>query len=399
MRLFHRHRNKKKNPPLPIQEDLFSPLDSPSPLPPIRNFSYPTAALQPPLAPPIFSSAQAGIHLPPTSFGEAQTSTLSSGIEPPFYWASSYRSIRKEEEGASTDSQSYISDTGPEATKKTTESEGLPRVERSSPQNPGRRSLTGSQFTHPSARAVFGSPPKKASQKRAFVLGHKFAKSVDLAFTHLRPPSPPRPASSSGIATVDTRTAPHKIGLAIDEEDNHPGTLLDLSDDEMGLRRRISEMDLRMSPPKRMFSDHSQTSEYSASTASVSRSPTKKRRSEKTKPKDSKNHWVSQLKDWFSTGEPSSQDWKQLKKQEYHKHGIAMNDPEASAKLHAPIGAIPEEAIRPSSGPDPETIAKKKFANRKQVRQAYGGCERISGSVSSESSAGSREVNPIAPWA
>ncbi|KAK1730684.1 uncharacterized protein BDZ83DRAFT_747012 [Colletotrichum acutatum] len=167
----------------------------------------------------------------------------------------------------------------------------------------------------------------------------------------------------------------------------------------MGLRRRISEMDLRMSPPKRMFSDHSQTSEYSASTASVSRSPTKKRRSEKTKPKDSKNHWVSQLKDWFSTGEPSSQDWKQLKKQEYHKHGIAMNDPEASAKLHAPIGAIPEEAIRPSSGPDPETIAKKKFANRKQVRQAYGGCERISGSVSSESSAGSREVNPIAPWA
>ncbi|KAK1730685.1 uncharacterized protein BDZ83DRAFT_331215 [Colletotrichum acutatum] len=115
MRLFHRHRNKKKNPPLPIQEDLFSPLDSPSPLPPIRNFSYPTAALQPPLAPPIFSSAQAGIHLPPTSFGEAQTSTLSSGIEPPFYWASSYRSIRKEEEGASTDSQSYISDTGPEA--------------------------------------------------------------------------------------------------------------------------------------------------------------------------------------------------------------------------------------------------------------------------------------------
>ncbi|KAK1636742.1 hypothetical protein BDP81DRAFT_27641 [Colletotrichum phormii] len=166
----------------------------------------------------------------------------------------------------------------------------------------------------------------------------------------------------------------------------------------MGLRRRISEMDLRMSPPERMFSDHSQISEYSASTASVSGSPTKKRRSEKSKPKDSKNHWVSQLKDWFSTGEPSSQDWKQLKKQEYHKHGIAMNDPEASAKLHAPIGAIPEEAIKPSSGPDPETIAKKKFANRKQIRQTYGGCERITGSVSSESSAGSREVNPIAPW-
>ncbi|OHE98872.1 hypothetical protein CORC01_05768 [Colletotrichum orchidophilum] len=167
----------------------------------------------------------------------------------------------------------------------------------------------------------------------------------------------------------------------------------------MGLRRRISEMDLRMSPPRRMLSDQSQPSDYSAPTAGGSGSPTKKRHDEKIKPKDSKNHWVNQLKDWFSTGEPSSQDWKQLKKQEYHKHGIAMNDPEASAKLHAPIGAIPEEAIKPSSGPDPETIAKKKFSNRKQIRQAYGGCERISGSFSSESSAGSREVNPIAPWA
>ncbi|EXF81553.1 hypothetical protein CFIO01_03012 [Colletotrichum fioriniae PJ7] len=385
MRLFHRHRNKQKNPPLPIQENLLSPSDSPAPSSPIRNFSYPTAALQQPSAPSISSATQPGAHLPSAGFGEAHTSTSSGGIEPPFYWASSYRPIREEEVEPSTYSQSYISDTGPEA---------------SSPQNPDRDSLTGSHTIHPSARAVFESPPKKASpQKRAFVLGHKFAKSVDLAFTHRRPASPPRPASSSGIATVDTRAAPHKIGLAIDEEDNHPGTLIDLSDDEMGLRRRISEMDLRMPPPKRILSDHSQTSEYSASTTSVSGSPTKKRRSEKTKPKDGKNHWVSQLKDWFSTGEPSSQDWKQLKKQEYHKHGIAMNDPEASAKLHAPIGAIPEEAIKPSSGPDPETIAKKRFANRKQVRQAYGGCERISGSVSSESSAGSREVNPIAPWA
>ncbi|KAI3556303.1 hypothetical protein CABS01_04439 [Colletotrichum abscissum] len=398
MRLFHRHRNKQKNPPQPTQEDLLSPFDSPAPSPPIRNFSYPTAALRPPSGPSISSSAQLGIHLPPAGFGEARTSTTSGLIEPPFYWASSYRPIREEEIEPSTDSQSFNSDTGPEAF--IIESEGLPRINRSAPQNPDRDSLTGSRTTHPSAQAVFESSPKKASpQKRAFVLGHKFAKSVDLASTHLRPPSPLRPASSSGIATVDTRTAPHRIGLAIDEEDNHPGTLLDLSDDEMGLRRRISEMDLRMSPPKRMFSDHSQTSEYSASTVSVSGSPTKKRRSGKTKPKDGKHHWVSQLKDWFSTGEPSSQDWKQLKKQEYHKHGIAMNDPDASAKLHAPIGAIPEEAIKPSSGPDPETIAKKKFANRKQVRQAYGGCERISGSVSSESSAGSREVNPIAPWA
>ncbi|OHW89833.1 hypothetical protein CSPAE12_11535 [Colletotrichum incanum] len=167
----------------------------------------------------------------------------------------------------------------------------------------------------------------------------------------------------------------------------------------MGLRRRISEMDLRMSPPRRMLSDQMQQPDPSAIAASANGNPTKIRPEEKLKAKDGKTRWVNQLKDWFNVGEPSSQDWKQLKKQEFHRHGIAMNDPDASAKLHAPIGAIPEEAIKPSSGPDPEVIAKKRAANRKQLPRAYGGCERTSGSISSESSTGSKEVNPIAPWA
>ncbi|GKT42160.1 uncharacterized protein ColSpa_02341 [Colletotrichum spaethianum] len=167
----------------------------------------------------------------------------------------------------------------------------------------------------------------------------------------------------------------------------------------MGLRRRISEMDLRMSPSRRTLSDQVQQPEPSVYATSVSETPTKMRSEEKLKLKDGKTRWVNQLKDWFSVGEPSSHDWKQLKKQEFHRHGIAMNDPDASAKLHAPIGAIPEEAIKPSSGPDPEVIARKRAANRKQLPRAYGGCERTSGSISSESSSGSKEVNPIAPWA
>ncbi|KAJ0167498.1 hypothetical protein CTA2_2234 [Colletotrichum tanaceti] len=174
----------------------------------------------------------------------------------------------------------------------------------------------------------------------------------------------------------------------------------------MGLRRRISEMDLRMSPPRRMLSpprrmlsDQSQQSDFSTSAASISGNTVKSKPEEKHKAKDEKIRWMNQLKDWFSVGEPSSQGWKQLKKQEFHRHGVAMNDPNASAKLHAPIGAIPEEAIKPSSGPNPETLAKKRAANRKKLPRAYSGYDRTSGSISSDSSTNSKEVNPVAPWA
>lgn len=240
-----------------------------------------------------------------------------------------------------------------------------------------------------------------AQSKHTPQFRHEAAKSVDLSFAQLRPPSPLRPASSSGVATVDTRTTVHQdIGLAIDEEDNHPGTLLDLEDFEMnpkGLRRVASEISLRMSPPRRMFSHQSEISDCSVPIPSVSGSPTKPKSSSRSK--KGKNGFFGQVKDWFSTGEPSAQDWKQLKKHEYHKRGIAMNDPDASAKLHAPIGAIPEEAIKPSSGPDPEELAKKRAANRKQIRRCGISSARASSSISSESSSSSREVNPIAPWA
>ncbi|OLN88588.1 hypothetical protein CCHL11_01825 [Colletotrichum chlorophyti] len=167
----------------------------------------------------------------------------------------------------------------------------------------------------------------------------------------------------------------------------------------MGLRRKISEMDLRMSPPKRLALTQSQ-SDLSISTMSVNRNPTTVKGEDKPKPKAKagKTRWVSQLKDWFNTGEPSAHDWKRMKKQEFQRHGVAMNDPEASVKLHAPIGAIPEGAIKPSSGPDPEDLVRKRAKNRKQLHQPLGSCDRVSGSISSESSSSSKEVNPIAPW-
>ncbi|KAK2047013.1 hypothetical protein LZ31DRAFT_540056 [Colletotrichum somersetense] len=168
----------------------------------------------------------------------------------------------------------------------------------------------------------------------------------------------------------------------------------------MGLRRRFSEMDLRMSPSKCIKSDQAQQPDlidFAAARSCVT--PTGMRPEDNLKAKNGKSRWVNQLKDWFTVGEPSSQDWKQLRKKEFRRHGIAMNDPEANAKLHAPIGSIPEEAIKPSSGPDPEVIAKKRVRNRKQLPRAYGDSYMGSSSISSESSTGSKEVNPIAPWA
>ncbi|KZL86687.1 hypothetical protein CI238_04231 [Colletotrichum incanum] len=391
MRLLHRHRNKQKHsPPLPCSEDHQSPFTSITPLPPIRNFSYPAAVLQTHSTTLPESAAQ--------SSGQSYVKDASQnpstkerplrqggGIETPFYWASSYIPLRGEENFTSADLE--ISTSTSENARNTSQS-----------QQSGEESQF--QTSRASSRTVISGSFKKASLIKRFHIRHQIAKSVDLSSAYLpRSTSTPRPASSSGIAAVDTRTYPHKIGLAIEEEDNHPGTFLELVDDEMGLRRRISEMDLRMSPPRRMLSDQMQQPDPSAIAASANGNPTKIRPEEKLKAKDGKTRWVNQLKDWFNVGEPSSQDWKQLKKQEFHRHGIAMNDPDASAKLHAPIGAIPEEAIKPSSGPDPEVIAKKRAANRKQLPRAYGGCERTSGSISSESSTGSKEVNPIAPWA
>ncbi|KAF6842488.1 hypothetical protein CMUS01_03073 [Colletotrichum musicola] len=369
MPYFLRRRKQQKDPPLlPDDRDNQAPSTTSNPLPPIRNFSYPTAALYPSSFPlhPASLEADTSPKSRPEELQDAQsnnkTAEAPGGADTPFYWASSYTPPISHEERRSGDIDSSALHNGPEA------------------------------FAYESGTAQ----PKFHDPFR-----HKAAKSVDLSFTRFRSQSPSRPASSSGVADIDTRTTAD-IALAGDEEDNHPGTRLEASFFNMNnrsLRRVASELSLRMSPPKRMFSHQSQASDYSPSTASTSGSPTKPGRQSNSKSKKGKAGWLHQVKDWFSTGEPSAQDWKQLKKNEFQKHGVAIGDPEASAKLHAPIGAIPEEAIKPSSGPDPEVLAKKRAVNRKQLRRGGSSYARTSASLSSESSLGSPGVNPIAPWA
>lgn len=129
----------------------------------------------------------------------------------------------------------------------------------------------------------------------------------------------------------------------------------------------------------------SQPFDYPSSSASGATNDKEiNRRTSKSKSKDSKGRWLSQLKDWVSTSEPSSQALKQHKKETYKRAGVSLDDPQANAKLHVPIGELPETAIKPAGrGPDPEEVLLKKAKQRHKARGSYSG--RSSGSRTSQS--------------
>ncbi|KAK3299022.1 uncharacterized protein B0H64DRAFT_88039 [Chaetomium fimeti] len=84
-----------------------------------------------------------------------------------------------------------------------------------------------------------------------------------------------------------------------------------------------------------------------------------------------KEPWLSskaqKLAAWLATSEPSARALRQYRKESFKKAGISPKDTEPpNAKLHAPIGEIPADAIRPSTGPTPEALARKKAADRRK---------------------------------
>ncbi|KAI1466839.1 uncharacterized protein F4812DRAFT_68283 [Daldinia caldariorum] len=106
----------------------------------------------------------------------------------------------------------------------------------------------------------------------------------------------------------------------------------------------------------------------------------------KHKKKDGKRRWMSQLKNWVTASEPSAQALKQYKKETYDKAHISLDDPQANAKLHLPIAALPQNAIKPAgSGPDPEDIFSKRTERRKRLRYSGTGSSKTQGSKSSSS--------------
>lgn len=136
-------------------------------------------------------------------------------------------------------------------------------------------------------------------------------------------------------------------------------------------------------------------SEYSPSVSSSDRMRTSRTGSKTSKRKDDKPRWMSQVKEWFSTGEPSAHDLKQLRKAEFQKHGIAPDDPNAHAKMHAPIGQIPRHAIQAVGGPNPDKMAVKRAEERARHFKSPPG---TAGSSSSRSSSTTKLRNTVTPW-
>ncbi|KAI0535739.1 hypothetical protein GGR58DRAFT_529087 [Xylaria digitata] len=90
----------------------------------------------------------------------------------------------------------------------------------------------------------------------------------------------------------------------------------------------------------------------------------------KRKGKEGKSRWFSQLKEWVSVSEPSTQALKDYKKDTYKKAGIALDDPLANAKLHLPAASLPPDAIKPGgNGPEPEEIVLQRAMQRKKARE------------------------------
>ncbi|KAK4064954.1 uncharacterized protein Triagg1_8770 [Trichoderma aggressivum f. europaeum] len=112
--------------------------------------------------------------------------------------------------------------------------------------------------------------------------------------------------------------------------------------------------------------------------------------------------WMSQVKNWLATSEPSAQAMRDQKKDAFKKHGVDIKDPQAAAKMHSPLGKVPLDAITSTSGPTPEKALKEKVRVKETpapgVRHSRG-CQSVSSSVSSLPSVKSGKVcNTIAPW-
>ncbi|PON21650.1 hypothetical protein TGAM01_v209539 [Trichoderma gamsii] len=145
------------------------------------------------------------------------------------------------------------------------------------------------------------------------------------------------------------------------------------------------------------MSDHSRPG-YDPSLSSEPRSDyTASTREDKKRPR-----WMSQVKNWLATSEPSAQAMRDQKKDTFKKHGIDLKDPKAAAKLHSPMGKVPISAVTSTSGPTPEKALKEK-ARAKDMPPSYARHSRGSQSVSSGFSSvpslkSAKFNNAIAPW-
>jgi hypothetical protein len=112
--------------------------------------------------------------------------------------------------------------------------------------------------------------------------------------------------------------------------------------------------------------------------------------------------WMSQVKTWLATSEPSVQAMRDQKKDAFKKHGIDLKDPKAAAKLHSPMGKVPIDAVTSTSGPTPEKALEAKIRAKDMTpsyaRHSRGSQSASSGFSSVPSMKSAKVSNAIAPW-
>jgi len=146
------------------------------------------------------------------------------------------------------------------------------------------------------------------------------------------------------------------------------------------------------SPLSSSTSRHSAAhSDYLASSQSISGN------SGSNRGKNGKRGYLNRLKGWLTTSEPSAKALKQHKMDTFQKAGVSTKDPSANSKIDAPLGQIPEDAIRTAGkGPDPEQMARQRVEQRRQIRESYAhlhGASRNSQSYTSSVSTSSVKDN------
>lgn len=239
--------------------------------------------------------------------------------------------------------------------------------------------------------------------KRTSLIRHKGTLSVDV----LMPSSSPRPAGSPVVAQADTVLHSQESPVTTEM-----GTLVssDSSRSACKTMEAISDFTAPSQPSQpptgqvnaiasRRPSDLTTTSDYTPSWHNGGDSPCSGNGARGEN--GSKGRWLSKAKDWFSTKELSNERWKQYQKETFKKHGVALNDVDADAKLNAPIGTLPATTIQPSKGPRPGKVCQRQKDQRHRVRQSSSSAFMPSSQLmpsTTVSTASIVEGSDIAPW-
>ncbi|KAI8965992.1 hypothetical protein F5Y11DRAFT_343984 [Daldinia sp. FL1419] len=220
---------------------------------------------------------------------------------------------------------------------------------------------------------------------------HKTTASLDASRLMVLPPSSlDRPASSSGVPLIDTTVKSPSITTSYAPSPLVVSQNTSIMPGEIQVSQVTGAMEsLEISPinGKKISNDQNQFSHNTLGNTKTENLNDASTELVKHKKKDSKRHWMSQLKSWVTISEPSTQAFKRYKEETYNKAHISLDYTDANAELHSPIGTLPPNVIKPAgSGPDSEEIFRKQTEQRKRMRHsATGSYETHQGSKSTSS--------------